>query len=156
MRIAVISDLHIGAEDFAPDGFVEFLDHLERAQDALALLGYLFECSFPVLPWNALEEYARFDRQHQDITRRFRTSKYTLLSGNHDMVARRARGIPSQTERGNTGFRILLSHGHENEPAYQSPLRIRLVELYMWLGYRARRMGVSGLYRTTIRVGYEI
>ncbi|MBA0084074.1 MAG: metallophosphoesterase family protein, partial [Acidobacteria bacterium Pan2503] len=155
-RIAVISDLHIGAEDFAPEGFVEFLDYLEREHDEIILLGDVFECYFPVLPWKALEEYDRFDRQYQDITRRFRTSKYTLLSGNHDMVALRARGIPSQTERRNSGFRILLSHGHENEPAYQSPLRIRLVELYMWLGYRLKRMGFPGLYRYSYRMDYKI
>ena len=47
MRIAVISDLHIGAEDFRPDGFGEFLDHLEREHDEIMLLGDVFECYFP-------------------------------------------------------------------------------------------------------------
>jgi 3',5'-cyclic AMP phosphodiesterase CpdA len=30
MRIAVISDLHIGADVFSPGGFADFLDHVER------------------------------------------------------------------------------------------------------------------------------
>lgn len=156
MRIAVISDLHIGAEDFRPDGFGEFLDHLEREHDEIILLGDVLECYFPVLPWRALAEYDRFDRRHRDITDRFRSSKYTILSGNHDMVAWRARGIPSRAERGGQKFRILLAHGHENEPAYQSRLKIRLVELYMWFGYRLKRMGIPGLYSYSYRMDYEI
>jgi UDP-2,3-diacylglucosamine pyrophosphatase LpxH len=156
MRIAVISDLHIGAEDFRPDGFGEFLDHLEREHDEIILLGDVFECYFPVLPWRALADYDRFDRLHADITRRFRSPKYTVLSGNHDIVARRARGIPSRAERGGPGFRVLLSHGHENEPAYQNPLRTRLVELYMWLVYRLKRLGFPALYRYSYRMDYEL
>ena len=97
MRIAVISDLHIGADDFSPTGFGKFLDHLEREHDEIILLGDVFECYFPVLPWRALAEYDRLDRLHRDITHRFRSDKYTILSGNHDMVVRRARGIPSRT-----------------------------------------------------------
>src|SRR5262245_66410288 len=156
MRIAVISDLHIGAEDFSPGGFGEFLDHLEREHDEIILLGDVFECYFPRLPWRALAEYDRFDQLYGDITRRFRSAKYTILSGNHDMVVRRARGIPSRTERGTPGFRILLSHGHENEPAYGSALRIRLLELYMWLVYWLKRLGLPALYRYSYRMDYEL
>jgi predicted phosphodiesterase len=156
MRIAVISDLHIGAEDFRPDGFGEFLDHLEREHDEIILLGDVIECYFPVLPWRALADYDRHARLHAPITDRFRSAKYTVLSGNHDMVARRARGMPSRTERGTGGFRILLSHGHENEPAFQSPLRTRLVELYMWLAYRLKRLGVPALYHYSYRKDYEL
>ena len=93
MRIAVISDLHIGAEEFVPDGFGEFLDHLEREHDEIVLLGDVFECYFPRLPWKGLAEYDRFDHLYRDITRRFRSAKYTVLTGNHDMVAHRARGV---------------------------------------------------------------
>ena len=156
MRIAVISDLHIGAEEFVPDGFGEFLDHLEREHDEIVLLGDVFECYFPRLPWKALAEYDRFDHLYRDITRRFRSAQYTVLSGNHDMVAQRARGIPSRTERGGPGFRILLSHGHENESAYQSPLKIRLVELYMWLVYRLKRLGLRAPYDYSYRMDYEL
>src|SRR6202008_2935544 len=119
MRIAVISDLHIGADDFRPDGFGEFLYHLEGEHDEIILLGDVFECYFPVLPWRALAEYDRFYRHYHEITRRFRSPKYTVLSGNPGMVFRRARGSPSGTERGAAGYRVLLSRGHENEPAYR-------------------------------------
>jgi len=156
MRIAVISDLHIGAEDFRPDGFGEFLDHLEREHDEIILLGDVFECYFPVLPWRALAEYDRFDRLYHDITRRFRSPKYTVLSGNHDMVVRRARGIPSTTVREARGYRILLSHGFENESAYRSALRIRLVEMYMWFVYRLKRLGFPALYAYSYRMDYEL
>jgi len=156
MRIAVISDLHIGAEDFRPDGFGEFLDHLEREHDEIILLGDVFECYFPVLPWKALAEYDRFDRLYADITGRFHSAKYTILSGNHDRVVQRARGIPSRAERGEKGYRVLLSHGHENEPAYQSSLRVRLVELYMWLVYRLKRCGLPALYDYSYRMDYQL
>lgn len=156
MRIAVISDLHIGADDFSPTGFGEFLDHLEREHDEIILLGDVFECYFPVLPWRALAEYDRFDRLHRDITHRFRSAKYTILSGNHDVVVRRARGIPSRTARGRPGYRIWLSHGHENESAFRSSLRARLVELYMWLVYRLKRVGLPALYHYSYRMDYEL
>ena len=156
MRIAVISDLHIGAEDWEPAGFAEFLEHLEREHDEIILLGDVFECYFPVLPWRALAQYDRFAAQYADITRRFRSPKYTVLSGNHDGVAGRARGIPSRTERALDGFRVLLSHGHENEPAFQSLLKTRLVEWYMWLVYRLKRLGLPGPYRFSYRKDYEL
>src|SRR5262249_57149970 len=116
MRIAVISDLHIGSEDFSADGFGEFLDHLEGEHDEIILLGDVFECYFPVLPWKALAEYERFDGQYHEITRRFRSAKYTLLSGNHDMVLRRARGVPSPTGRGRGNVPDLLSPRPQNRP----------------------------------------
>jgi UDP-2,3-diacylglucosamine pyrophosphatase LpxH len=156
MRIAVISDLHIGADEFRPEGLTEFLDHLEAEHDEIILLGDVFECYFPRWPWRALAEYDRFDRLHGEVTRRFRSAKYTILSGNHDMAVKRARGIPSRIERGDPGFRILLSHGHENEPAYQSPLRVRLVELYMWLAYRLKRLGLPALYEFSYRKDYQL
>ena len=104
LRIAVISDLHIGADDFAPTGLGEFLDHLEREHDEIILLGDAFECYFPVLAWRALAEYDRLDRLHRDTTHRFRSAKYTILTGNHDVVVRRVRGIPSRTARGGRGI----------------------------------------------------
>ena len=156
MRIAVISDLHIGAEEFRPDGFDEFLDHLEREHDEIVLLGDVFECYYPRLPWRALAEYDRFDRLYDAITHRFRSAKYTVLSGNHDGVARRARGVPSRTERERAGFRVLLSHGHENEPPYQTSLRSRLVEWYVWLTYRLKRLGLPALYEFSYRREYEM
>jgi UDP-2,3-diacylglucosamine pyrophosphatase LpxH len=155
MRIAVISDLHIGADDFSPAGFVDFLDHLEGEHDEIILLGDIFECYFPVLPWKALAEYERFAWTYRDITDRFRSPKYTLLSGNHDMVLRRARGIPSRAERGNDGYRILLSHGHEVEAAFHSALRTRLVELYMWFVYRLKRLGFRAPYDFSYARDYE-
>jgi UDP-2,3-diacylglucosamine pyrophosphatase LpxH len=156
MRIAVISDLHIGADDFSPTGFGEFLDHLEREHDEIILLGDVFECYFPVLPWRGLAEYDRLDRLHRHITHRFRSAKYTILSGNHDMVVRRARGIPSRTERAHNGYRVLLSHGHENESAFGSAARVRLVELYMWLVYRLKRVGLPALYHYSYRMDYKL
>jgi UDP-2,3-diacylglucosamine pyrophosphatase LpxH len=155
MRIAVISDLHIGADDFSPAGFAEFLDALEREHDEIILLGDVFECYFPALPWRALAQYERFDRLHRDITHRFRSAKYTMLSGNHDMVLRRARGIPSRTERVHKGYRILFSHGHENESVYANAVKVRLVELYMWLAYRLTRLGLPGLYHWSHRMDYH-
>jgi UDP-2,3-diacylglucosamine pyrophosphatase LpxH len=155
MRIAVISDLHIGDDDFSAAGFAEFLDHLEREHDEIILLGDVFECYFPVLPWRGLAEYDRLDRLYRDITHRFRSSQYTILSGNHDMVVRRARGIPSKTTRGQHGYRVLLSHGHENQAAFKNTLKTRSVELYMWLAYRLKRLGFPALYHFSYRMDYE-
>lgn len=155
MRIAVISDLHIGADEFLPTGFGEFLDHLEQEYEEIILLGDVFECYSPALPWRALAEYDRLVRLHRNITDRFRSAKYTILSGNHDMVVRRARGIPSRTERVHNGYRILLSHGHENESAFGSAVKVRLVELYMWLAYRLKRVRFPALYDWSYRMDYE-
>lgn len=155
MLLAVISDLHIGADDFVPDGFPEFLDHLESSHDEIVLLGDVVECYFPALPWGGLREYDRHLARFPEITDRFRSSPYTVLSGNHDMAVRRARGVGSRVERTFNGYRVLLAHGHDNEAVFQSPFRTRVAEIYMWLAYRLKRLGFPLLYVHGYRVDYE-
>lgn len=157
MRLAVISDLHIGADEFdrnAP-GFVEFLRFLEEDHDEIILLGDVYECYFPPLPWGALTAYDAAAHKYRDISDRFCSDRYTVLSGNHDIVAKRRRGIPSQTVRVANGMRVFLAHGHEVEPVYQHPLRTRTAELYMWFAYRIKTLGLPQLYDYGYRVDYE-
>jgi len=70
-------------------------------------------------------------------------------------VAWRKRRIPSQTVRTAHGMRIFLGHGHDVEPVYRHPLRVRTAEAYMWLAYRLKTLRLPHLYDYGFRVDYD-
>lgn len=157
MRLAVISDLHIGSEQFAANRphFADFLAFLEATHDEIIVLGDLYECYFPTMPWGASAAYTRFAKAHPEISERLKGPKYCILSGNHDIVARRKFGIPSHAKRSADGMRIYLAHGHEVEAIYRSAFKARAVETYMWFAYRLKVWGLPQLYDYGYRVDYE-
>ncbi|MBN1531303.1 MAG: metallophosphoesterase family protein [Spirochaetes bacterium] len=158
MRYAVISDLHMGSEEFEQNlrGFERFLDHLERRHDEIILLGDVFETYYPVFPWGALGEYRRHRRRYDSIASRFFSPPYALLSGNHDAVLGRRLGVPHETERRHGPLRILFTHGHLYERTFRNPLFARFAETYMWLGYRLKKLGLPGLYEAGFRYDHEM
>ena len=141
MRIAVISDLHIGAEDFR----ARRLRGVPRPSRARARRDRApGRCLRVLLPRAALEGAGRIRSLRSALPP-------TSPAASGRPSTRSCRGITTWWSSGRAafrrgrsaeapGFRVLLSHGHENESAYQSPLRIRLVELYMWLVYRLKRL----------------
>ena len=64
MRIAVISDLHIGTRAHSdtfqhdPTDFQRFLDVLERDHDHIVLLGDVYQCDHGWSPTNSRRELA--------------------------------------------------------------------------------------------------
>ncbi|MCB1174357.1 MAG: metallophosphoesterase family protein [Leptospiraceae bacterium] len=157
MRIAVLSDLHIGGDSFAQqaDGFPALLDHLERYFDRIILLGDIFETAFPCWPWQSGQLYLRLFREHRVLSQRFRKDPYVLLCGNHDVVAMRRFGIPQRLSMQVDGLRLLFTHGHECERQYRVAWLHRLTDFYLWWAGFCKRQGFDGLYRLAYFFDYR-
>src|SRR6188474_2998957 len=93
MKLAVISDLHLGAGDLADsfghdDGdFLRFLKFLEGNFERVILLGDIWECLQSRKLGNAREELNLALAAHPEIARRFSRPSYHYVHGNHDILA---------------------------------------------------------------------
>jgi predicted phosphodiesterase len=149
MKIAVISDLHLGsrgaADLFGHDDyeFSKFLRFLEENFERIVLLGDVWETLTGRLP-NAAAELRRARDSHPEIARRFASSRYAYVHGNHDLIARRVEGTPEEVVIQSDGVRLLFTHGHQNDRLLQ---RARwLSEVGVWVGAWIRRFGLATAY----------
>jgi predicted phosphodiesterase len=151
MRVAVVSDLHLGrgdaAERFGHDDehFLRFLDFLEGEFERVVLLGDVWETLTSPNPRAQAEELRACRRAHPRLAERFGRDKYLYIHGNHDLVARRVEHAPSEWTLEHDGLRVLLIHGHVLDVFNQ---RTRgLSELGSWAGGWLMRLGLRGLVR---------
>jgi predicted phosphodiesterase len=155
MKIAVISDLHLGAGDRA-DGFghddaefLKFLRFLEQNFERVVLLGDIWETLQSRQLGSARQELALARATHPEIARRFQLPQYHYIHGNHDLVAG-AFGAPEELFIEADGVRLMFTHGHQNDPLI---LRRRwLADLGVWLGGWIRRVGLTAFYRLCARL----
>ncbi|HEY2404757.1 MAG TPA: metallophosphoesterase family protein [Polyangiaceae bacterium] len=151
MKIAVISDLHLGtggaADGFGHDDgeFLKFLKFLEGNFEKLVLLGDIWETLTGALPGDPAAQLRRARESHPEIARRFASSQYLYVHGNHDLVAGAVEGAPDELILNTGQSRILFTHGHQNDELIQR--RRWLSELGVWLGGWIRRLGMAALYR---------
>lgn len=150
MKLAVISDLHLGGGDLA-DGFghddsdfLRFLKFLENNFERVILLGDIWETLQSRRLGSAKEELALARAAHPEIARRFELPKYRYVHGNHDMVAG-LQGVPDELHVEADGVRLLFTHGHQNDDLIRR--RLWLSELGVWLGGWIRRVGLGAFYR---------
>lgn len=155
MKLAVISDLHLGSGDLA-DGFghddadfLRFLKFLESNFERVILLGDIWETLQSRKLGSAKEELALARATHPEIARRFELPKYRYVHGNHDMVAGLL-GVPDELELEADGVRLLFTHGHQNDDLIQR--RLWLSELGVWLGGWIRRVGLGAFYRLCAKI----
>ena len=103
LRIAALSDFHIGARDrgcaFQHDAqsFEPFLDALEQTHDELILLGDVWQLDHEFLPTQksaALALQAARSRTKW-LDERIKNGGYTVVHGNHDAAARELLGLPT-------------------------------------------------------------
>jgi predicted phosphodiesterase len=150
MKLAVISDLHLGAGDRA-DGFghddtdfLRFLKFLESNFERVILLGDIWETLQSRRLGSARQELTLAQAAHPEIAKRFERPKYRYVHGNHDMVAGLL-GVPDELQLDVDGVRLLFTHGHQNDDLIQR--RLWLSELGVWLGGWIRRVGLGAFYR---------
>jgi predicted phosphodiesterase len=150
MKIAVISDLHLGSGDRA-DGFghddaefLKFLSFLESNFERIVLLGDIWETLQSRKLGTAREELMLARAAHPEIAMRFERSSYQYIHGNHDLVAG-AFGAPEELFLEADGVRLLFTHGHQNDDLIQR--RRWLSDLGVWLGGWIRRVGLGAFYR---------
>ncbi|MEZ4268827.1 MAG: metallophosphoesterase family protein [Myxococcota bacterium] len=151
MRIAVISDLHIGRGDaadrfgHADADFLRFLSFLEGSFERIVLLGDIFETLTSPRPFAQVDELRAARAAHPEITRRFERDCYTFVHGNHDMVAAYVDDAPDELMLKIDGTRVLFTHGH----VYDWLVRHArwLSESGAWLGGALLRHGMRPLFR---------
>jgi predicted phosphodiesterase len=150
VKIAVISDLHLGSEDatdsFGHDEaqFLRFLSYLESNFERVVLLGDIWETLTSRCPWRVRQGLLEARQRHPEIARRFRQPNYTYIHGNHDLIAAQVDGAPSEWSVELDGKRLLFMHGH----AHDRLIRVarHLVELGVCIGGWLRRAGGERLY----------
>jgi predicted phosphodiesterase len=151
MRIAVISDLHLGRRDaadhFGHDDsvFLRFLRFLESNFERIVLLGDIFETLTPRAPWRQAAELAGARAAHPDIVRRFDQPRYHYIHGNHDLVAGTLLGAPEQLVLEADGVRMLFTHGHHHDWVIRKARF--LSEAAVWAGAWLRRMRLRAMFR---------
>lgn len=123
MRIAVLSDLHIGCTfethqlGHSDHDFAKFLFRLEQLYDKIILLGDIFEIQ---MVQNLSNEEA-FDlcwSEHKAITKRFYKDKYLYIFGNHDLIAEKYGAIEKYELKYNNK-NYIFTHGHQFDYLYQ-------------------------------------
>ncbi|MEL6179464.1 MAG: metallophosphoesterase family protein [Myxococcota bacterium] len=121
MRIAVISDLHLGIRDRAdrfghcPEAFGRFLDHLEAHHERIIIGGDLYETWQGARYGRIREALQAIQRAYPRLTTRLREPPYELIYGNHDAVLANE-GIPREIEVRDNGLTLLFTHGHRWDP----------------------------------------
>jgi predicted phosphodiesterase len=151
MKVAVISDLHLGIGDqvdgFGHDDaeFLKFLQFLEGNFERIVLLGDVWETLHCRKFGNVAAELDAARAAHPEIARRFSRSCYSYVHGNHDLIAGATLGAPESLSLEADGVRLLFTHGHQGDPLIEK--RAWLADICVWLGGWIRRCGFDALYR---------
>jgi predicted phosphodiesterase len=122
MKIAVISDLHIGHCDethqlkHSDHEFSNFLFYLESNYDKVILLGDIFEIEMELFH-SEEKTYDLCKQNHNLITKRFNSNKYSYIYGNHDLIGKKFGGIESLIINYNN-LNIKFIHGHQFDKLY--------------------------------------
>jgi UDP-2,3-diacylglucosamine pyrophosphatase LpxH len=151
MKLAVISDLHLGhgrADQFGHEEgrFLEFLDHLEDNFERVVLLGDIYE-TLSVRPAAQVRELKRAKEDHKAIAERFERPMYRYLHGNHDLVAGTLDNLPDTLTLNVDGQRFAFMHGHQFDWVVK---KARFVsEWTAWLASWLVRFGMAPIIKAT-------
>ena len=156
MKIAVISDLHVGPADrtnvFGHTSleFTRFLRFLESSFERIVLLGDVWE-TLTSPRFGRPKEGLRAAREaHQELAARFEGSRYHYVHGNHDIVAASADGAPEELVLEADGVRILFTHGHQHDALIRYARR--WTEFNVWIGGWIRRYGFEAVHEFMCRL----
>lgn len=150
MRIAALSDLHIGARRHVdgfrhdPAVFARLLDRLEAEHDAVVLLGDVYQTDHALVPTRAAARrmLARARARVAELSARFERPPYVHVHGNHDAIAGAALGAPERLRLPGR-FPVLFIHGHQFDPV---AVRARwAADLGTWTTGRLRAVGLRPL-----------
>jgi len=145
MKIAVISDLHLGrgdeADRFGADDsrFLRFLDFLESNFEKIILLGDIFDTLSGQQWGNPRDELKRCIMAHSKLAvRMLNPKRYTYIIGNHDRIASQVFSAPGEYYINTDGLRLMFTHGHLYD-WFSSKAR-SFAEALAWIGGWLRRM----------------
>ncbi len=148
MRIAALSDLHIGAHRWMDEfrhreaDFLGFLDRLEASFDAIVLVGDVFQTDHAWLPGRrgALRQLRAAQRRLPQLAERFSRAPYRYVHGNHDAVAREHLQAPETLQLEADGRRVFFIHGHQFDPLFRRAYA--LTRAASWFTGRLRYAGL--------------
>ncbi len=150
MRIAAVSDLHIGLDPATdafhhdPEAYGAFVDELLATHDRLVLLGDVITADH-AWAWGP-----RFARAHLRrvlgrvpwLADRLVDPRVHYVHGNHDLVARDVLGAAERIVLGEN-VRVMFVHGHQYDPVARGALP--LANAGTWVTGRMRAAGVPSV-----------
>lgn len=150
MRIAVISDLHLGpdtVDQFWHDEteFVRFLKFLEDNFERIILLGDVYEALMSVHLGDTKSGLIQCMSSHKEIVKRFDSKQYTYIHGNHDWIAAKHLSAPDELRIEANNQRIVFRHGHQYDSLIKKARWFS--EFSVWFGGWLIRMGFWPLYQ---------
>jgi predicted phosphodiesterase len=151
MKLAVISDLHLGPGDpsdrfeHGDESFLRFLDFLEAEFEQIVLLGDIWETLTPTRGFSARRGLRESRQTHARLAARFERPAYHYVHGNHDYVAREVDSAPEELILEADGTRLLFTHGHLHDKLVTHARWVS--ESGVWIGGWLRRFGLGALYQ---------
>ena len=150
MRIAAISDLHIGTRDRTcgfrhdPTSFAALLDRLEADHDEVILLGDVWQLDHEALPGASSAHRALTAARARSrwLDERLYAGGYTLIHGNHDVWTRDVLGAASSVERTHGRHTAIFVHGDAHDPVLTGAPRVS--HTATWVTGRLRWAGLRG------------
>ncbi len=148
MRIAALSDLHIGAHGWMDEfrhpeaAFLGFLDRLEADFDAIVLVGDVFQTDHAWLPGRrgSLRQLHAARRRLPELAARFSQPPYRYVHGNHDAIAQEHLDAPETLQIEADGRRVFFIHGHQFDPLFRRAYA--LTRAASWFTGRLRFAGL--------------
>jgi predicted phosphodiesterase len=122
MRIATFGDLHLGHTPVLDkfhgkeDDLLRFDDHLSRTHDRIVLMGDIYQTDYGKYPGSRSDVLEAILKRYSRIVRRWGSSRYDSIFGNHDLITQKRLGTLKQMRIKKDGWRIWLIHGHQFDP----------------------------------------
>ena len=148
MRVAALSDLHVGLEPntdafcHASDAFAGFFDDLLAEHDRVVLLGDVVTADHAAI-WGARFARTHLRRiltAHAWLADRIAHPRVIYVHGNHDLAARNVLGAAERVVLGEGRCRVMFVHGHQFDPIAVHALP--LAHLGTWTTGRLRALGL--------------
>ncbi len=151
MRVAIISDLHIGcppvpgAFGHTPAAFVAYITELLDHHDHLVWNGDIFQSDHQLVPGRASRQAAirRCLHAHPWLAELLSHPKSTLLRGNHDDDTRTVLGARDRFQADGPTGRLVVQHGDAYDPVIGTAPGISAAAT--WASGRLRRGGLGRL-----------
>lgn len=151
MKIAALSDFHIGARGYTDEfhhdeaTFDEFLAGLEATHERIVLVGDIYQTEHDLLLGRkaAARQLARAQARMPRLAARMRGPAYVYVHGNHDAVSRHVLGAHELLRLEADGFVALFIHGHQFDPVFRRAYTA--ARAATWLTGRMRRVGLRPL-----------
>ena len=149
MKIAVMSDIHLGRGDQADrrggqdEALLRLLDYLEAHFDVIVLLGDIWELLTPKWPIFSSRELKIVQAAHPQIAHRFAQPPYHYIVGNHDRAVETLENVSKELILTVNQTQILFTHGHQFD-VWAHQLRY-IGECVVWISGWAARLGTQAL-----------